>query len=102
MPKRDKRISESKELVFSLGKEFRDTGVPLDDILQEGFLALIEASDMHDDDLPKEDFDKYATIEVRKRMKGYIENQLYGSKREVYIDPSCYLCRSGTPIKYAR
>ncbi len=102
MPKRDERILEHSELVSLIAKEFQDTGVPIEDIIQEGFIALIEVSDTHNNYLPKEVFDMYAIPSIRYQMKKYVNTQLHGTKKEVQIDQSYFLCRSGTPIRHAR
>ena len=45
MQKREEKILKHSYLVFSNAKYFSGLNTPLEDIIQEGFLALIEAID---------------------------------------------------------
>jgi RNA polymerase sigma factor (sigma-70 family) len=69
-----RRIVSSKlRLVRAIASRYRELGVPLDDLVQEGTIGLVEAIDRYD---PRRgDFDTFARFRVRRAIRNALTDQ---------------------------
>ena len=67
-------IDSNHRLVFSVVNKYRHSGVPLEDLVQEGFLGLIQAADKFDHRRNCR-FSTVATIWIRAHVLQAIQNQ---------------------------
>ena len=79
-------------MVFSLAQDFKGVGVLLEDIIQEGNLALVEVVDKYNENLPKK-----AVKRIRAQMKHYINIEW-----KEYTTTKYRLCQSGNLINHPR
>jgi RNA polymerase primary sigma factor len=71
---RERVLAGRQGLVRSLAARYRDLGLPLDDLVQEGSLGLLEAIDRFDD-VRGADFDAYARFRVRRAMRSALTDK---------------------------
>lgn len=71
---RRRLIDANHRLVFSVVNRYRHSGVPLEDLVQEGFLGLIQAADKFDHRRGCR-FSTVATIWIRAHVLQAIQNQ---------------------------
>src|SRR5919197_5044106 len=69
-----RRIVSSKlRLVRAIASRYRELGVPLDDLVQEGTIGLVEAIDRYD---PRRgDFDTFARLRIRRAIRNALTDQ---------------------------
>jgi RNA polymerase primary sigma factor len=71
---RERIVAGRQGLVRSLASRYRDLGLPLDDLVQEGSLGLLDAID-HFDDARGADFDTYARFRVRRAIRNALTDK---------------------------
>jgi RNA polymerase primary sigma factor len=73
-PDAQRRIVASRlRLVRAIASRYRGMGVPLDDLVQEGTVGLVEAIDRHD---PRRgDFDTFARFRIRRAIRNALTDQ---------------------------
>lgn len=71
---RERLVVQHLALVRSVARRYRDLGVPLEDLVQEGSLGLLEAIDRFDADRGA-DFDSFARFSVRRAVRNALTNQ---------------------------
>jgi RNA polymerase sigma factor (sigma-70 family) len=67
-------VTSELAAVRSIAARYRDFGLPLDDLVQEGLLGLLEAIDQYEPDR-SDDFDAYARFRIRGAMRDALTNQ---------------------------
>jgi len=72
---RDTVVSEYKALVYSLAHHYKNRGLALDDLLQEGMIGLLEACQRFDNQQNVQ-FSTYATYWIKKYMLLAISTEL--------------------------
>ena len=70
---RKKIINHNLKLVVNNAKRFANLGVPIEDLIQEGNIGLMNCISTFDVNLGYR-FSTYATYSIRHKMKRYIEN----------------------------
>jgi len=65
---RDRIINQYRNLVESIGRRFTGSGEPLDDLVQEGYIGLITAADLYNEDKGVK-FSTYATHFIIGQIK---------------------------------
>lgn len=71
---RERVVAAHLSLVRSLATRYRDIGLPLDDLVQEGSCGLLDAID-HYDDARGPDFETYARFRVRRAIRNALTEQ---------------------------
>jgi RNA polymerase primary sigma factor len=71
---RERVVISHLGLVQSIASRYRDLGLPLDDLVQEGTLGLLEAVDRYDSDRGG-DFASYARFRVRRSIRNALTDQ---------------------------
>jgi RNA polymerase primary sigma factor len=71
---RERVVAGRQGLVRSLATRYRDLGLPLDDLVQEGSLGLLEAIDRFDD-IRGADFDTYARFRIRRAIRNALTDK---------------------------
>jgi RNA polymerase sigma factor (sigma-70 family) len=70
---RERVVASQLGLVRAIARRYRDLGLPLDDLVQEGSLGILEAIDGHD---PRRgDFGTYARLRVRRAIQNALTDQ---------------------------
>jgi RNA polymerase primary sigma factor len=72
---RDKLIEANLKLVMQIGVDYRNRGVPDEDLVQEGNLGLIRAVERFDPCTHKSRFSSYATFWIRAFMRRAVVEQ---------------------------
>jgi RNA polymerase sigma factor (sigma-70 family) len=70
---RERLVALHLGLVKAIASRYRDLGLPLDDLIQEGSLGLLEAIDHHDSSLSA--FETYARFRVRRAIRNALTEQ---------------------------
>jgi RNA polymerase primary sigma factor len=70
---RQRLVASHLGLVRAIASRYRDMGLPLDDLIQEGSLGLLEAIDHHDRN--RSDFETYARFRVRRAIRNALTDQ---------------------------
>jgi RNA polymerase sigma factor (sigma-70 family) len=70
---RERLVTRGLPAVRSIAVRFREFGVPLEDLVQEGSLGLLEAIDEYEPECSA-DFESYARLRIRRAMRHAIEN----------------------------
>jgi RNA polymerase sigma factor (sigma-70 family) len=95
----DALMYEHTGLVKCIAQDFADPGIELDDLIQEGFLALWEAIFYHKPEVGP--LDKYAAAAIRKRMKrwmGHTNNKPFATVNFLDESVAATLKRKPKPI----
>jgi len=71
---RERVVSRHLGLVRSVAARYRDIGLPLDDLVQEGSCGLLDAIDHYDDDRGP-DFETYARFRIRRAIRNALTEQ---------------------------
>jgi RNA polymerase sigma factor (sigma-70 family) len=71
---RERLVARGLPTVRSIAVRYRDFGLPLDDLVQEGTLGLLEAIDQYQADRSG-DFDSYARFRIRRAMRDALTSQ---------------------------
>jgi RNA polymerase primary sigma factor len=71
---RDRVVGRHLGLVRSLAMRYRDIGLPLDDLVQEGSFGLLDAIDHYDGERGP-DFETYARFRVRRAIRNALTEQ---------------------------
>ena len=71
---RDRVVLSNLALVRPVASRYRDLGLPLDDLVQEGSLGLIDAID-HYDPHRSADFESYARFRIRRAIRNALTEQ---------------------------
>jgi RNA polymerase sigma factor (sigma-70 family) len=70
---RERLVTGGLPIVRSIAVHYRDLGLPLEDLVQEGSLGLLEAIDRYETDSGV-DFASYAGVRIRRAMRRAIEH----------------------------
>ena len=70
---RERVVAAHLGLVKAIASRYRDLGLPLDDLVQEGSLGLLEAIDRHDP--ARGSFDGFASFRVRRAIQNALTDQ---------------------------
>jgi RNA polymerase sigma factor (sigma-70 family) len=71
---RERLVMRALPTVRSIAVRYRDFSLPLEDLVQEGSLGLLEAIDQYQPDRSA-DFDAYARFHIRRAMRNALTNQ---------------------------
>lgn len=71
---RDRLVEEHLPIVRAITLRYRDLGVPLDDLVQEGALGLLEAIERFDPQR-SDDFEAFARFRVRRAIRNALTEQ---------------------------
>jgi len=71
---RERLVAENLTLVRSVAAHYRDLGLPMDDLVQEGSLGLLEAIARFDPERGS-DFEAYARFRVRRAIRNALTEQ---------------------------
>ena len=81
----DKLVIPRLPLVEAIAESFRDKGVDYQDLLQEGDIGLMEATQSFDTD-SDEDFSKYVVSKIRKSMDVIVQRECrYEDSRDYHM-----------------
>jgi RNA polymerase nonessential primary-like sigma factor len=76
------KIEEYLPLIKKVAKGYRNKGVELEDLIQEGFIGLIEAKRRYKEEF-NVSFSKYSLYWIKKQM---VEAIIRNSKQKVHLD----------------
>ena len=76
------KIEEYLPLIKKVAKGYKDKGVELEDLIQEGFIGLIEAKRRYKEEF-NVSFSKYSLYWIKKQM---VEAIIRNSKQKVHLD----------------
>jgi RNA polymerase sigma factor (sigma-70 family) len=76
------KIEEYLPLIKKVAKEYKNKGVELEDLIQEGFIGLIEAKRRYKEEF-NVSFSKYSLYWIKKQM---VEAIIRNSKQKVHLD----------------
>jgi RNA polymerase sigma factor (sigma-70 family) len=71
---RERLVMRALPTIRSIAVRYRDFGLPLDDLVQEGSLGLLEAIDQYEP-VRSADFDAYARFRIRRAMRNALTSQ---------------------------
>src|SRR5204863_9970440 len=71
---RERLIGEYLPVVRAIASRYRDLGVPLDDLVQEGSLGVLEAISRFDT-RRSDDFESYARFRIRRAIRNALTEQ---------------------------
>jgi RNA polymerase primary sigma factor len=71
---RERLVMLTLPVIRSIAVHYRDFGLPLDDLVQEGSLGLLEAIDQYEPERSA-DFDAYARFRIRRAMRNALTSQ---------------------------
>lgn len=71
---RDKLVNEHLPDVRAIASRYRNLGLPLDDLVQEGAIGLLDAIEHYDDDR-RTDFEVYARFRIRRAIRNALTDK---------------------------
>jgi RNA polymerase sigma factor (sigma-70 family) len=71
---RDRLVADHLADVRAIASRYRNLGLPLDDLVQEGALGLLDAIDRYDEER-RADFDVYARFRIRRAIRNALTDK---------------------------
>ena len=84
---KDRLVECNIRLVISIAKAYRSSGIPLDDLIQEGVIGLITATDRFDVDRGYR-FSTYATQWIRQAIGRAVDNKSKSIRLPAHVSES--------------
>ncbi|MDY6914845.1 MAG: sigma-70 family RNA polymerase sigma factor [Candidatus Cloacimonadota bacterium] len=84
MKKNNDSIEKYKGLVISIAKKYEHLGLPLDDLIQEGLLGLLQAQHKFQEKKSAK-FSTYATYWIKKYILAALEKEKKGSLNSIKL-----------------
>jgi RNA polymerase sigma factor (sigma-70 family) len=97
----DNQLIEShKALIHKLAHKYKHSGVPFEDLVQEGMIGILEAK-AHFDSAKNVKFSTYAVYWIKKRMLNAIANEKKHSLDAMQLDSNTVSEKTDTTTKNA-